>query len=78
MKKLLLFISVILLSGSLMAQGPQHKAKGDSCKMQKECKHKDTKCCNSKIKQVAKPVAKPTECKSSTAGKTTVDTKPTK
>lgn len=30
--------------------------------------------CNSKTKQVAKP----TECKSSTAGKTTVDTKPTK
>jgi hypothetical protein len=77
MKKLLLLVSMILLSGSLMAQCPQHKAKGNSCKMQKECKHKDTKYCNSKTKQFAKSFVNPTECKSSTAGKTTVD-KPTK
>lgn len=77
MKKLLLFVSMILLSYGLMSQGPQHKAKGDSCKVQKECKHKDTKCCQSGTKTKT-TTAKPTDCKSATTGKTTVETKPEK
>lgn len=52
MKKLLLFASMILLSGSLLAQQPQHRAKGDSCKVKKECKHKEKKCKETKTKTV--------------------------